>query len=43
MNKEGYQYVPYIPIMGFTLPNIKFVGYDKDGNAKFKKIEPKQR
>jgi len=43
MSKEGYKYAPYIPIMGFTLPNIKFVGYDKDGNAKFKKIKTKQR
>jgi len=43
MIKEGYKFAPYIPTMGFILPNIKFVGYDKDGNAKFKKIKPKQR
>lgn len=34
---EGYKYAPYIPIMKFTLP-IKFIGYDKNGKAKFKKI-----
>ena len=40
---EGYIFAPHIPIMGFTLPNVKFIGYDKDGKAKFKKIKPKQR
>jgi hypothetical protein len=42
--KEGYKYAPYIPIKEFcyTIPDVEFVGYDKDGKAKFKKIKPKQ-
>jgi hypothetical protein len=38
---EGYKFAPYIPIKEFCfrIPNIKFVGYDKDGNAKFKRIK----
>ena len=45
MSKEGYKYAPYIPIKEFcyTIPDVEFVGYDKDGKAKFKKIKPKQR
>ena len=26
-----------------TLPEVVFVGYDKDGKAMFKKTKPKQR
>lgn len=37
--KEGYKYAPYIPIMEISFPDIVFIGYDKDGNAKFKKIK----
>tara|TARA_R110000744_G_C19049248_1_gene527645 strand:+ start:402 stop:542 length:141 start_codon:yes stop_codon:yes gene_type:complete len=45
MSKEGYKYAPHIPIKEFcfTIPNVEFVGYDKDGKAKFKKIKSKQR
>ena len=44
MNKEGYIFTPYIPLKEFcfTIPNIVFVGYDKDGKALFKKTKPKQ-
>jgi hypothetical protein len=38
VSKEGYIYTPYIPIIQVTIPNIKFIGYDKDGKAKFKKL-----
>ena len=37
--KEGYKYAPYIPIMEITFPNIEFIGYDENGNARFKKIK----
>lgn len=45
MSKEGYKYAPHILMKEFcfTIPNVEFVGYDKDGKAKFKKIKPKQR
>ena len=35
----GYTFAPYIKISGFTLPNVKFIGYDKHGNAKFIKTK----
>ena len=39
MTKETYTYAPYIQLKeySFTIPDIVFIGYDKDGNAKFKK------
>lgn len=39
MSKETYTYTPYIQLKeaSFTIPDIVFIGYDKDGNVKFKK------
>ena len=39
MSKETYIYRPYIQLkeVSFTIPDIVFIGYDKDGNVKFKK------
>ena len=41
MSKETYTYTPYIQLKeaSFTIPDIVFIGYDKDGNAKFKKTK----
>ena len=34
---------PYIQLKeySFAIPNIQFIGYDKNGNAKFKKTKSK--
>jgi len=39
MSKEEYTYTPYhlLEDYCFTVPDIVFIGYDKNGNAKFKK------
>tara|TARA_B100000674_G_scaffold250710_1_gene206793 strand:- start:161 stop:289 length:129 start_codon:yes stop_codon:yes gene_type:complete len=39
MSKETHTYAPYIKLKdySFTVPDIVFIGYDKNGNAKFKK------
>lgn len=39
MSKEEYTYTPYhlLEDYSFTVPDIVFIGYDKNGKAKFKK------
>ena len=39
MSKEKYTYTPYhlLEDYSFTVPDIVFIGYDKNGKAKFKK------
>lgn len=41
MSKEEYTYAPYrlLEDYSFTVPDIVFIGYDKNGNAKFKKVK----
>tara|TARA_B100001173_G_C15913945_1_gene515370 strand:- start:356 stop:487 length:132 start_codon:yes stop_codon:yes gene_type:complete len=43
MSKETYTYAPYIQLKeySFVIPNIQFIGYGKNGNAKFKKTKSK--
>ena len=46
MNKQSYKFAPYIPMkeFRFRIPNLEFIGYDKDGKVKFKKNnKPKQQ
>ena len=39
MSKEKYTYAPYCLLKdySFTVPDTVFIGYDVNGNAKFKK------